>query len=116
MTNEATEAAATNNAAVGAAAVIAASEHEKKGTGLRLRMKIWTDPETAKRYLMPAAFMRDVVNGQPVSDIMYAYAMRDDDTKLVTLRSHEWNSLPFYYFQEDGPAPRATARPVDVIG
>lgn len=82
---------------------------------LRLRSKIWTDPSTSKRYLMPRAFMRDVVNGQPVTDIMYAYAMRDDDTKLVTLDVGEWNALPFFYFKEDGPAPRATARPVDVI-
>jgi hypothetical protein len=55
------------------------------------------------------------VNGRPVSDLMRAYAMRDDDTKVVELRVAEWNALPFYYFQEDGPAPRATARPVDVI-
>ena len=82
---------------------------------LRLRMKIWTDPRTSKRYLMLTAFMRDIVNGQPVSDVMYAYAMRDDDTKLVTLTAAEWNSLPFFYFQEDGPAPRATSRPIDVV-
>ena len=82
---------------------------------LRLRSKVWTDRLTGRRYLMPTAFMRDVVKGQPVSDVMYAYAMRDDDTKLVTLTAREWNSLPFYYFHEDGPAPRATARPVDVI-
>jgi hypothetical protein len=84
--------------------------------GLRLRMKVWTDRATSKRYLMPTAFMRDVVNGQPVSNIMYAYAMRDDDTKLVTLTATEWNSLPFFYFKEDGSAPRAGTRPVDVVG
>lgn len=82
---------------------------------LRLRAKVWTDPKTDKRYLMPTAFMRDVVNGKPVSDVMCAYAMRDDDTKLITLTADEWNTLPFFYFQEDGPAPRAAARPVDVI-
>ena len=83
--------------------------------GLRLRMKVWTDRATAKRYLMPSAFMRDVVNGQPVTDVMYAYAMRDDDTKLVTLTATEWNALPFFYFKEDGAAPRATTRPIDVV-
>jgi hypothetical protein len=88
---------------------------QKTAEGLRLRMKVWTDSKTGKRYLMPAAFMRDVVKGQPVSDAMYAYAMSDDSTKLVTLTAREWNSLPFFYFQEDGPAPRATAWPVDVI-
>jgi hypothetical protein len=82
---------------------------------LRVRMKVWTDPTTSKRYLMPMAQMRDVVNGQPVSDVMYAYAMREGEpTKFVTLRGAEWNTLPFFYFQEDGPAPRATARPFDV--
>jgi len=83
--------------------------------GLKLRMKIWTDPATSRRYLMPTAFMRDVINGQPVSDVMYAYAMSDEDTKLVTLRAHEWNTLPFFYFQEIGPAPRASERPIDVV-
>jgi hypothetical protein len=83
--------------------------------GLRLRMKVWTDRTTNKRYLMPSAFMRDVVRGQPVTDVMYAYAMRDDDTKIVTLTAVEWNALPFFYFNEDGPAPRATSRPVDMV-
>lgn len=83
---------------------------------LRLRVKVWTDPWTGKRYLMPTAFMRDVKNGQPVSDVMLAYAMRDDDTKVVTLRAAEWNTLPFFYFQEDGPAPRASERPLDAVG
>lgn len=82
---------------------------------LRLRMKVWTDPTTGKRFLMPSAFMRDVVNGQPVSDVMYAYAMSDEETKLVLLRAHEWNTLPFHYFNEDGPAPRASSRPMDVV-
>lgn len=82
---------------------------------LRLRMKVWTDPATGKRFLMPSAFMRDVVNGQPVSDVMYAYAMSDEETKLVLLRAHEWNTLPFYYFHEDGEAPRASSRPIDVV-
>ena len=88
---------------------------EESPTKLRLRAKVWTDPETKKRYLMPTAFMRDVVDGKPVTDIMCAYAMRDDDTKLVTLTADKWNTLPFFYFKEDGPAPRATARPVDVV-
>jgi len=97
-------------------APIAAEPIETPTESLRLRAKVWTDPATGKRYLMPAAFMRDVVGGKPVSDVMHAYAMRDDDTKLVTLRAAEWNALPFFYFQEDGPAPRASARPVDVVG
>lgn len=88
---------------------------EQPAANLRLRMKVWSDPTTAKRYLMPSAFMRDVVNGHPVSDVMYAYAMRDDSTKIVTLTAAEWNALPFFYFQEDGPAPRAASRPLDDV-
>jgi len=82
---------------------------------LRLRMKVWTDRATEKRYLMPTAFFRDVVDGRPVSDVMCAYAMRDDDTKLITVREMEWNALPYHYFKEDGEAPRAAVRPVDVV-
>jgi hypothetical protein len=78
-------------------------------------MKVWIDRSTTKRYLMPSAFMRDVVNGRPVSDVMIAYAMRDDDTKVVTLTTDEWNALPYFYFKEDGAAPRASARPLDAI-
>lgn len=88
---------------------------EAPADGLRLRMKIWTDRRTGKRYLMPTAYMRDLVKGQPVSDVMWAYALREGDTKLVILRAHEWQALPFFYFQEDGPAPRPAARPVNVI-
>ena len=94
---------------------IAQEPVEPQDAGLRLRLKVWTDPATAKRYLMPSGFMRDVVNGHPVSDVMYAYAMRDDDTKIVTLTALEWNALPFFYFEEGGTAPRASARRPDVI-
>ena len=64
---------------------------------------------------MPMAYMRDVVNGQSVSAIMHAYAMRDDDTRLVELTVDEWNALPYFYFDEDGPAPRMPARPFDSV-
>jgi hypothetical protein len=78
---------------------------------LRLRMKIWTHPKTGKRYLMTNAYMRDVRNGQPISDVMVAHAMCEDDTMNVTLRVDQWQALPFFYVQEDGPAPRPTKRP-----
>lgn len=84
------------------------------GEGLRVRMKVWTDAETSARYLVPSAFMRDVVNGHPISDVMYAYAIGEDEVKQVTLTASEWQALPFFYFQEDGPAP-ATTRQVSSI-
>lgn len=117
-----TEAARTDVTAIAATIAPASAPSETANEapdvpfdGLRLRMKVWTDRATGKRYLMPSAFMRDVVRGQPVTDVMYAYAMSDDDTKVVTLTAHEWNALPFFYFKEDGSAPRATARPIDVV-
>jgi len=82
--------------------------HRNLQNNLRLRMKVWTDPRTFKRYLMPLGFMKDLVNGQPVTDVMYSYALSDNETKIVALTAVEWNSLPFFYFQEDGHAPRGT--------
>lgn len=73
-------------------------------------MKVWTDRRTGKRYLMPSAVISD-----PRTGMMSAYAMSDEDTKVVKLSPPEWNSLPFFYFKEDGPAPRASARPPDGI-
>jgi len=78
--------------------------------GLRLRAKIWTDPKTKKRYLMPTAVMSD-----PTRGLLTAYAMTDEDTQVVKLTAAEWNALPFFYFKEDGPAPRASARPPDFV-
>jgi hypothetical protein len=82
---------------------------------LRLRMKIWTDPKTSLRYLTAMGMMRDVENGRPTSNVMIIYVMRDDDTRMIELTSEEWNALPFYFFKEDGPAPRAIARVPDEI-
>jgi hypothetical protein len=72
-----------------------------QSTGLRLRVKVWTDPKTRKRYLVPTGIMSD-----PVRGLITAYAMTDEDTKEVKLTPGEWNALPFFYFKEDGPAPR----------
>jgi hypothetical protein len=80
-----------------------------RSEGLRLRMKVWTDLATGKRYLMPTA-MPD-----PRLGILTAYAMSDEDTRIVRLTPFEWNALPFFYFKEDGPASRASKRPVDVL-
>ena len=76
----------------------------KAPEGLRLRVKVWTDPQSTRRYLMPTAIMSD-----PTRGLLTAYAMTDGDTKAIKLTAAEWNALPFYYFKEDGPAPRASA-------
>ncbi len=70
---------------------------------LRLRMKVWTDPKTQKRYLMPAAFVNPRRGGDTSDTLwMKAYAMSDEDTKVVDITAYEWDRLPFYYFKEDG--------------
>jgi hypothetical protein len=84
-------------------------------SNLRLRAKVWTDPKTHRRYLIPMALWRDVERGRPVTDVLVAYVMRDDDTRPIILTVAEWNALPFFYFREDGCAPRAASRPADVI-
>ena len=91
-------------AAAAPAPPAAAPVGETAAKGLRLRMKIWTDARTNKRYLVPSAFMRDVVDGHPVSDVMYAYAISGDEILHITLRANEWQMLPFAFFQEEGPA------------
>ena len=84
----------------------------KEGPTMRLKMKVWTDPDSRDRYLMPAAFItpESFHSDRPV---MKAYAMNDDDTKVVEIYAEEWNQLPFFYFKEDGEAarPEHTRRP-----
>ena len=88
----------------------ASSPRVAPSEGLRLRMKIWTDPTTSKRYLAPTAVMSD-----PRFGTMVVYAMSDEDTKIIRLTPIEWNALPFFYFKEDGAAPRGAPRPADAL-
>jgi hypothetical protein len=109
--NEESTAAPTEESTAAQIEETTAVRSEEPAAKLRVRMKVWTDPTTAKRYLVPSAFMRDLLNGQPISDAMYAYALRDDDTQTVLLTAGEWQALPFVYVQEDGPAPRPKRTP-----
>lgn len=79
---------------------------------MRVKMKVWTDPTslTKRRFIVPAAFMK-----HKGSAIMRAYAMCDEETKLIELTQEEWNTLPFFYFKEDGEAPRHTTRVPDEL-
>ncbi len=88
----------------------AAATSAQPSRGLRLRMKVWTDPATGRRYLASTAILSD-----PRSGTMTAYAMSDESTKVILLTPAEWNALPFFYFREDGPAPRGPAQPPDVL-
>ena len=84
---------------------------------MRLRMKVWTDPDTGKRFLMPAAFLvREfkLLRGRP---IMKAYAMNDEETKVIVMTDLDWDALPFFYFKEDGECTieERPKRPPDLI-
>lgn len=96
--------ASTQPAAMPAEPIAATPSEAAPASNLRLRMKIWTDLRTAKRYLVPTAFMRDVVDGRPISDIMCAYAIGEDEVLYITLRANDWQALPFAYFHEEGSA------------
>lgn len=77
---------------------------------LRLRMKVWKDPATLKQYLMPVGILSG--GGR-----MMAYAMTDEETKIIHLTVDVWNSLPFFYFKEDGLCliRIRTSRPPDLV-
>jgi hypothetical protein len=73
---------------------------------LRLKLKVWTS-KTGRTYLCPTGFLVTRYEGPMVK----AYIMRDDDTQFIEMTEKEWNSLPFYYFKEDGQVSD-TERPV----
>lgn len=76
---------------------------------LRLRMKVWTASD-GTQFLCPVAFALG-------KGFLSAYIMRDDKTDIITMTDAQWNSLPFYYFQQDGEAKLAErpAREPDVL-
>lgn len=76
----------------------------------RVRMKVWKNPANGLPYLAPVGMMKAID-----SDLMRVYVMRDDDTQLIEMTGSEWNEMPFFYFKEDGLAPRASGRKPDVV-
>jgi hypothetical protein len=67
-------------------------------TNLRLKMKVYTNPETGRRYL--------AATGVVERGFVYATVMSDKETKGAALSIDEWNDLPYFYFKEDGPAEK----------
>lgn len=67
---------------------------------MRLRMKVWINPENGQLYLVATGYYNTA------NDRMVAYAMRDEETKQLDLSPEEWNALEYKYFKEDGDAPR----------
>ncbi len=78
-------------------AVAAALDHVLRSK-LRVRMKVWTQPQTNKQFLVAVGFP-DSKTGR-----VFAYALRDDGTESLTLTIEEWNALPWRYFIDDGAA------------
>ena len=63
-------------------------------TGLRLRLKVWTDPHTKKRYLAPSAQI-DMTRG-----IVTVHTVSEGGVKKIQMNPVEWNALPFHDFIE----------------
>lgn len=84
---------------------------------MRLRMKVWTDPDTNERYLCPAAIMKRDDGWASGIPTMRVYAMNDENTKVLEMSPEEWDRLPFFYFKEDGECvlEERPKRPFDVL-
>jgi hypothetical protein len=68
--------------------------------GLRTHVKVWTDSVTGQRFITPCAVLT-------ATGLMVATAISESGAvRNVTLTAAEWNSLPFFFFKEDGEAPR----------
>jgi hypothetical protein len=87
-----------------------------EGAPLHLRMKIWTDPKTQKRYLAAQA-TEDKKTG-----LFTAWVQADMEApRKVVLTGAQWSALPLSYFKEEGaaehalnlypPQPQAAQRP-----
>ena len=81
---------------------------------LRLRMKVWRDPETGLLWLAPVAFATEKI----LDGVAHwgAYLMRDNMTRLWTFTMEEWNTLPFHWFDDAGETEeRPGSKPWDMI-
>jgi len=64
---------------------------------LRAKMKVYTD-ETGARFLVALGLVHP--------HHIQAFIMSDEKTVGKMFSHAEWNALPFFYFKEDGEAPR----------
>lgn len=83
----------------------------RASASIRLRMKVWTDPDTGTRWLvaggMASAGARDRIK---------AYALREGQAKLIELTPVEWNALPWSWFDEaDRNVASPGPRPFDLV-
>ncbi len=71
---------------------------------MRLRVKVFTAPATGKRYLVSIAMFN------PEREELHVYFMSDEETLFRSLPIDDYNALPYFFFKEDGPAPRPEMR------
>lgn len=76
------------------------SEAPRRARLMRLRVKVWTDPESGKRFLAAGGVFA------PAKDQVLFFAMSDEETKHVKVDSQSWNDLPYFWFEEDGESEK----------
>jgi hypothetical protein len=69
----------------------------------RLKMKVYES--NGQTYVVSLGVM------VPLEERMACYVMNDDFTTMVTLTVDEYNALPYRWFEDRGPAPKASAIP-----
>lgn len=76
---------------------------------LRLRAKVFTNAATGQRYLVSMAMFN------PERESVHVYFMSDEETLFMAMTVDDYNALPYFYFKEDGEAPRPPMRVADAI-
>lgn len=76
---------------------------------MRLRARVFTNPFTGKRYLVSMA-IADIAKEQ-----VHVYFMSDEETLFQAMSINDYNALPYFFFKEDGPAPKPEMRVADEL-
>ena len=70
---------------------------------LRVRLKVWVDPETGQRYIVSGGV--PILKDRDDSIYMKAMIVSDSRVRFITVSLKEWENLEFFYFKEDGVVP-----------
>jgi len=76
---------------------------------VRLRAKVFTNETTGQRYLVSMAMFN------PERETVHVYFMSDEETLFQIMSVEDYNALPYFFFKEDGPAPKPEMRVADVL-
>ena len=77
----------------------------------RVRTKVWTD-EDGQQYMVGVAMMgvrpssKEGSSEDDVEPCINAYATCEEKTVQLQMTLVEWNKLPFFWFVQEGRAPR----------